>query len=242
MHTRPSEIADWLRERADVRGRARLRGRAERRPRFGGRRRLCQHRRRPTTSSACILPCHSEPHDEADARLAADHFSMPVIRIDLAEPTTGSPVISTRRWPVCRRTTSAPPRPDDRRADDAVPLANVKPRLRMTGALLHRQLAELSRRRHGQPQRADDRLLHQARRRRRRPAAARRPAEERGAGAGARARSARGDRRPSRPAPACGSGRPTKRRWGSPTASSNAISRMARRAWRPPSRCASSAS
>ncbi len=30
-----------------------------------------------------IMPCHSDPQDEHDARLVADHFSMPTAQIDL---------------------------------------------------------------------------------------------------------------------------------------------------------------
>ena len=30
------------------------------------------------------MPCHSDPQDEADARLVADHFRIPTIRVDLA--------------------------------------------------------------------------------------------------------------------------------------------------------------
>ena len=45
--------------------------------------------------------------------------------------------------------------------------ANVKPRLRMTALYYVANSLELSRRRHRQPERAVDRLLHQARRRRR---------------------------------------------------------------------------
>src|ERR1022692_71569 len=33
-----------------------------------------------------LLPCYSQPHDEADAQLVARTFSIPFVRIDLAQP------------------------------------------------------------------------------------------------------------------------------------------------------------
>src|SRR5205823_13520603 len=35
---------------------------------------------------AAILPCHSDPADERDAALVAQHFSLTTVRIDLAAP------------------------------------------------------------------------------------------------------------------------------------------------------------
>ena len=79
-----------------------------------------------------MMPCHSDPQDEADARLAASHFGIPAIRIDLA-PTydrlvgdlraTLGELPPAQRPEVC----DDPASPGTR-----LPLANVKPRLRMT--------------------------------------------------------------------------------------------------------------
>lgn len=79
-----------------------------------------------------MMPCHSDPQDEADGRLAADHFGVPAIRIDLVPaydrliadlgaaigqlPRDQRPVVATDETDVKAR----------------LPLANVKPRLRMT--------------------------------------------------------------------------------------------------------------
>src|SRR5262245_8683075 len=40
----------------------------------------------PGAALGVLLPCHSDPHDEADALAVAKHFSMPTVRIDLAVP------------------------------------------------------------------------------------------------------------------------------------------------------------
>jgi NAD+ synthase len=93
--------------------------------------RLCQLAT-PDQVVGVIMPCHSDPRDESDARLVADHFGVPTLRVDLepaftqlvAAATTaldGLPPGITR----ARVGTS-----EDIKA--RVPLANVKPRLRMT--------------------------------------------------------------------------------------------------------------
>ena len=80
-----------------------------------------------------MMPCHSDPQDEADARLAAEHFGVPTIRIDLAarlRPPARS--ICGRRSRICP--------PDSVRCSCTTKsirkrgcrVANVKPRLRMT--------------------------------------------------------------------------------------------------------------
>ena len=94
------------------------------------------------------------------------------------------------------------------------PLGNLKARLRMSTLYFVGELAELSRRRHRQPQRADDRLLHQVRRRRRRPAADRHLLKGEVRDAGARARRARSDYRQAAEPPVSGSARPTKQEMG----------------------------
>src|SRR6478752_528659 len=45
--------------------------------------RLCQLAA-PGAVAGVIMPCHSDPGDEADARLVAGHFEIPVVRVDLA--------------------------------------------------------------------------------------------------------------------------------------------------------------
>jgi NAD+ synthase len=78
-----------------------------------------------------IMPCHSNPTDEAHARLAADRFGVPAARVDLG-PAYDRLTVDLRdalealpreRFPV------APADEVDARA--RLPLANVKPRLRM---------------------------------------------------------------------------------------------------------------
>ena len=45
--------------------------------------RLCQLAA-PGQTLAALLPCHDDPADEHDARLVADHFGVPALRVDLA--------------------------------------------------------------------------------------------------------------------------------------------------------------
>ena len=79
-----------------------------------------------------VLPCHSDPRDETDARLAAEHFGIATIRIDLA-PAYDRLLLDVR--------TAIAHLPEEQRPllvhDDVdpkarVPVANIKPRLRMT--------------------------------------------------------------------------------------------------------------
>lgn len=79
-----------------------------------------------------MMPCHSDPQDEADARLAASHFGVPAIRIDLAPAydrlvgdlrATLAELPATQRPELCEDPESPAAR---------LPLANVKPRLRMS--------------------------------------------------------------------------------------------------------------
>jgi NAD+ synthase len=90
--------------------------------------RLCQLARQDTTVGV-MMPCHSDPRDEADARLLADHFQIPAIRMDLA-PTYDLLLRDARHAiePLLAREHEQHP-PDDLRS--RMPLANVKPRLRM---------------------------------------------------------------------------------------------------------------
>jgi NAD+ synthase len=78
------------------------------------------------------MPCHSDARDEADARLVAEHFGIPTARMDLApvyDRLVGDLATALAALPAdLVRTTEAGTA--DIRA--RVPLANLKPRLRMT--------------------------------------------------------------------------------------------------------------
>lgn len=84
----------------------------------------------PGGALAVLLPCHSDPRDEADAETVAKHFSIPTARIDLA--ASYDPLVAGVRAAL-----ELLPR-DVRNAEPAnplrarLPLANIKPRLRMT--------------------------------------------------------------------------------------------------------------
>lgn len=84
----------------------------------------------PGSVIGALLPCHSDPQDEEDAALVAAHFAVTTVRVDLAETYDTLIAASQRALPGlpehARGTPSAGP-PSAR-----VPLANVKPRLRMT--------------------------------------------------------------------------------------------------------------
>jgi len=91
--------------------------------------RLCQLAL-PGHAVGVIMPCHSDTRDEADAARVAERFSLPVVRVDL------DPAYDTL---VGRLQTAAAALPDAQLengpSDDQrsrLPLANVKPRLRMT--------------------------------------------------------------------------------------------------------------
>ena len=92
--------------------------------------RLCQMAA-PGKVVGVIMPCHSDPRDEADARLLAKHFDIPVIRVDLApayDHLVGDLQAAVAQLPADQR----PVHPSDALDIKArVPLANVKPRMRM---------------------------------------------------------------------------------------------------------------
>ena len=74
-----------------------------------------------------ILPCGSDPRDEADAGLVADAFSIPVIRIDL-EPAYEA-LLGQARSAVDALPSELRPRVDE--SAGRLALGNVRPRLRM---------------------------------------------------------------------------------------------------------------
>ncbi len=121
-----NDIVDWLRQRATA---ATARG-------FvvglsGGIdsavvARLCQLAI-PGQVAGVIMPCRSDPRDEADATMVADAFGLPAIRIDL-EPAYDALVAATRD---ALGEVPAEMRPPADEAAGRVALGNVQPRLRM---------------------------------------------------------------------------------------------------------------
>jgi len=129
MSTRTDSIVEWLRRRLSL---SAARGFV-----FGLSggidsalvARLCQQAA-PGNCVGVLMPCHSDPRDETDARLVAEHFQLPTLRIDLA------PTFDHFTATLQQTLASLPPDllgagpTDDIKA--RVPMANVKPRLRMT--------------------------------------------------------------------------------------------------------------
>jgi NAD+ synthase len=84
----------------------------------------------PAAVVAALLPCHSDPQDEHDAALVAQHFSLTTIRVDLSPSydrfvADAQAALGTLPEQM-RAATPADP------LHARVPLSNVKPRLRMT--------------------------------------------------------------------------------------------------------------
>jgi NAD+ synthase len=79
-----------------------------------------------------IMPCHSDPRDEADARLVAEHFGLPVVRIDLE--SAYDQLLRAARAALGTLPPELVPSAGEGVTDlrGRMPLANVKPRLRMT--------------------------------------------------------------------------------------------------------------
>jgi NAD+ synthase len=131
MDVRSKDIADWIRQRVNIAG---ARGLV-----FGLSggidsavvARLCQMAM-PGNVVGVIMPAHSDPRDEADARLVADHFDIPAVRIDLApayDRLVADVAAAMSQLPATMSPAPASDRTDIRMR---MPLANVKPRLRMT--------------------------------------------------------------------------------------------------------------
>ena len=93
--------------------------------------RLCQAAA-PAQTVAVLMPCHSDPLDEDHAQLVTDHFRIPTIRVDLG--STYDHLTEVLKDAMLALPQSHFPDaahgPEDIKA--RVPLANVKPRLRMT--------------------------------------------------------------------------------------------------------------
>jgi NAD+ synthase len=91
--------------------------------------RLCQLAV-PARVLGAILPCHSDPRDEKDAQMLATQFGLPIVRIDLA-PAHDLLVndLKTMFLQLPSEQAAAEPSTD---LNARVPLANIKPRLRMS--------------------------------------------------------------------------------------------------------------
>jgi NAD+ synthase len=83
----------------------------------------------PGNVLAAILPCHSDPNDERDAMLVASQFSMTTTRVDLSECYDRLVEQVQPAFIALDETMRAATPADPLRA--RVPLANMKPRLRM---------------------------------------------------------------------------------------------------------------
>jgi NAD+ synthase len=87
------------------------------------------------------MPCHGDGEDDEDARLIADHFKIPVVRLDLAPAYDAlnhdlqqalAAVPAEQRAVTPAFAAAAARRQPAGDAHAGVPTANVKPRLRMT--------------------------------------------------------------------------------------------------------------
>jgi NAD+ synthase len=93
--------------------------------------RLCQEAA-PANVVGVLMPCHSDPRDEADARLVADHFRIATLRVDLAstyDHFTSTLGDAVKALPAAQFPDAAHQTQDIKAR---LPMANVKPRLRMT--------------------------------------------------------------------------------------------------------------
>jgi len=88
--------------------------------------RLCQLAA-PGQVAGVIMPCRSDPRDEADAGLVADAFSIPAIRVDLE--TAYDALLAETREALGALPAEMRPVADD--ASGRVALGNMRPRLRM---------------------------------------------------------------------------------------------------------------
>jgi len=131
MQTQAREIAEWMKEQVNAAGSqgivVGLSGGIDSAVVIG-----LAARAMPGRVVGVMMPCHSDPLDEEHARLAAGHFNVPAIRVDLApaydrlasDLRSALDSLPRDHYPI------APAPEADIRA--RLPLANVKPRLRMT--------------------------------------------------------------------------------------------------------------
>jgi NAD+ synthase len=131
MHTRPTEIADWMKARVTAAGSqgivVGLSGGIDSAVVVG-----LAAMAMPGRVVGVMLPCHSDPQDEADARIAADHFDVPAIRVDLGP--SYDRLLADLGNAVAHLPAGQRPAAVDDTADmrARLPVANLKPRLRMT--------------------------------------------------------------------------------------------------------------
>ena len=124
-----SEIADWIRQQVTA---ASARGLVV--GLSGGLdsavvARLCQIAM-PSNVVAAILPLHSDPRDERDAELVAQQFGLAVVRIDLAPAY--DLLINDLKTLFLQLPRDQGPASDSADVRARLPLANIKPRLRMS--------------------------------------------------------------------------------------------------------------
>ena len=129
--TRVKDIVEWLRRRLTIAG-ARgfvvgLSGGVD----SAVVARLCQIAA-PGKVVGVMMPCHSDPRDESDARLLSDRFGIPALHVDLApayDRLVEDVEASLAQLPSDIRPVASVDASDVRAR---VPIANIKPRLRMT--------------------------------------------------------------------------------------------------------------
>ena len=83
----------------------------------------------PGNVIAALLPCHSDPQDEDDAALVVRQFELTTVRVDLG-PSYDALISALQ--PVMANPDYLRTRPPLDPVRGRVPLANIKPRLRMT--------------------------------------------------------------------------------------------------------------
>lgn len=129
MNANITEITEWLRQRVTASA-ARgfvvgLSGGIDSAIVLG----LC-HQALPGQVIGLIMPCRSDPQDEADARLVAEHFHVPAVTVAL-DPVYEAMVEQARTAMDALPPEILASRPAGE-AQARVPLANIMPRLRMT--------------------------------------------------------------------------------------------------------------
>ena len=131
MHTRATELAEWLRERVHASGAMGIAVGLSGGIDSAVVARLAQLAMKDKVVGV-LMPCHSDPRDEADARLVADHFKIATVRVDLAPAYDR--LVADLKSAVSRLPGGQAPAATAENVDikSRVPLANVKPRLRMT--------------------------------------------------------------------------------------------------------------
>jgi NAD+ synthase len=84
----------------------------------------------PGNVLAALLPCHSDPEDERDAATIAKHFALATIRVDLSQTYDTMIAAAQAALQTLPGQTRGGKPADPIRS--RLPLANIKPRLRMT--------------------------------------------------------------------------------------------------------------